>query len=69
MKWFCNLKPDEQKYIENHPDPSHMIKYLKRGLSFIDSLKAGYIDIITEEIEIETNENKAIQNKNNNKRI
>ena len=30
--WFTNLKEDERKYIEDHPDPSHMVFYLKKGL-------------------------------------
>ena len=53
--WFTNLKEDERKYIEDHPDPSHMVFYLKKGLSFLDSLKLGYIDSITEDIEISAN--------------
>ena len=39
MKWFDDLKEDEKKYLEEHEDPSHMIKYLKQGKSSIDSLK------------------------------
>jgi hypothetical protein len=61
--WFTNLKEDERKYIEDHPDPSHMVFYLKKGLSFLDSLKLGYIDSITEDIEISAN---SLDNKYNN---
>lgn len=63
--WFTNLKEDEKKYIEDHPDPSHMVFYLKKGLSFLDSLKLGYIDSITEDIEISAN-SLAQDNKYNN---
>jgi hypothetical protein len=63
--WFTNLKVDEKKYIEDHPDPSHMVFYLKKGLSFLDSLKLGYIDSITEDIEISAN-SLAQDNKYNN---
>ena len=63
--WFTNLKEDERKYIEDHPDPSHMVFYLKKGLSFLDSLKLGYIDSITEDIEISAN-SLAQYNKYNN---
>ena len=63
--WFTNLKEDERKYIEDHPDPSHMVFYLKKGLSFLDSLKLGYMDSITEDIEISAN-SLAQDNKYNN---
>ena len=63
--WFTNLKEDERKYIADHPDPSHMVFYLKKGLSFLDSLKLGYIDSITEDIEISAN-SLAQDNKYNN---
>lgn len=63
--WFTNLKEDEKKYIEDHPDPSHMVFYLKKGLSFLDSLKLGYMDSITEDIEISAN-SLAQDNKYNN---
>ena len=56
MKWFRDLKLDEQKYIENHPDPSHMIIYLKQGLGFYKSLLRGYEEHVLEDIEIEYNE-------------
>ena len=52
MKWFDDLKDDEKKYIEDHRDPSHMVKYLKQGKSFIDSLKLGYLDYVKEDIEL-----------------
>lgn len=64
--WFNNLKEDERKYIEDHPDPSHMVFYLKKGLSFLDSLKLGYVDSITEDIEISANSFIAQDNKYNN---
>ena len=28
MKWFDDLKEDEKKYLEEHEDPSHMIKFV-----------------------------------------
>ena len=61
MKWFDSLKNDEKKYIEDHRDPSHMVKYLKQGLSFIDSLKLGYLDYVNEESELYINQGKFIQ--------
>ena len=52
MKWYDDLKDDEKKYIGDHRDPSHMVKYLKQGKSFIDSLKLGYLDYVKEDIEL-----------------
>jgi len=69
MKWFNDLSDDEKKYIENHPDPSHMIKYLKQGLNFHKSVLRGYEDYVSEDIEINKNEEKAKKNKKTNKRI
>ena len=69
MKWFNDLSDDEKKYIENHPDPSHMIKYLKQGFNFHKSLLRGYEEYVLEDIEIKYNEEKAIKNKERNKRI
>ena len=43
---------DEKKYIEDHRDPSHLVKYLKQGKSFIDSLKLGYLEYVNEDIEL-----------------
>ena len=41
-EWFLQLNDEEKKYIIDHPDPSHMIFYLKQGLSFQNSLMRGY---------------------------
>jgi hypothetical protein len=53
--WFTNLNDKDKKYIQNHSDPSHMIKYLKKGLSFNDSLRLGYEDAMREEVELTKN--------------
>jgi len=53
--WFTNLKEDEKNYIKNHADPSHMIKYLKKNLSFNVSIRLGYSDAMEEERELESN--------------
>ena len=42
----------KKKYIEYHRDPSHMVKFVKQGESFIDSLKLGYLDYVREDIEL-----------------
>ena len=47
--WFLQLNDEEKKYIIDHPDPSHMIFYLKQGLSFKNSLMRGYKDYIVED--------------------
>ena len=47
--WFLQLNDEEKKYIIDHPDPSHMIFYLKQGLSFLNSLMRGYKDYIVED--------------------
>ena len=61
--WFTNLKEDEKIYIKNHPDPSHMIVYLKKGLNFNESIRQGYSDAMKEERELESNTLTAINNK------
>lgn len=53
--WFTNLCDTDKKYITNHPDPSHMIYYLQRGLKFDHALRLGYIDSIREDMEINKN--------------
>jgi len=65
-KYWKDLKVDEIRYIHDHPDPSHMIYYLKIGLSFTDSLKLGYIDSMKEDITIRENNKKAHQNMKEN---
>ena len=67
MDWFNNLKEDERKYIENHPDPSHMVKNLKQGYSFNNATLRGYRDYVLEDIEIKGNEENAIKSKKDNK--
>ena len=69
MKWFNDLTDDEKKYIERHPDPSHLVFYLKQGFSFYKSVLRGYVEHVSEDIEINKNEEKAKKNKKTNKRI
>ena len=52
MKWFNDLKSDEKKYIVNHPDPSHIISFLKQGFGFYKSVLRGYEEYVLEDIEI-----------------
>tara|TARA_E500000178_G_C16492885_1_gene518097 strand:+ start:193 stop:429 length:237 start_codon:yes stop_codon:yes gene_type:complete len=53
--WFTNLNKTDKKYIKEHPDPSHMIYYLQRGLKFDHALRLGYVDIVKEDMEINKN--------------
>ena len=53
--WFTNLSDTDKKYITDHPDPSHMIYYLQRGLKFDHALRLGYMDCVKEDIEINKN--------------
>ena len=69
MKWFDDLTPYEKKYIENHPDPSHMIRYLKQGFGFYKSILRGYEEYVLEDIEINEKETKAKKNGKQNKWI
>ena len=69
MKWFDDLTPYEKKYIENHPDPSHMIFFLKQGFGFYKSILRGYEEHVLEETEIKENEEKAKKNSKQNKKI
>ena len=64
--WFTNLNKTDKKYITEHPDPSHMIYYLQRGLKFDHALRLGYMDSVREDIEVEKNLNKANNNVKNN---
>lgn len=64
--WFTNLSDTDKKYITDHPDPSHMIYYLERGLKFDHALRLGYVDSIREDIEVEQNINKAKTNVKSN---
>ena len=61
MLWFNNLSDDEKKYIESHPDPSHLVKYLKQGFSFYRALLRGYKDYVSEDIYIKHNEEDIIK--------
>ena len=56
MEWFDKLKDEEKKYIENHPNPYHLIFFLKQGFSFYKSLLRGYEEHVLEELEIKHNE-------------
>ena len=58
MEWFDKLKDEEKKYIENHPDPSHLVFFLKQGFSFYKSLLRGYEEHVLEELEIKHNNEK-----------
>ena len=53
--WFTNLRNEDKKYITEHPNPSHMIVYLKKGLKFNEALRLGYEDAMREEIECTEN--------------
>ena len=69
MNWFNNLKEEEKKYIERHPDPRHLVFYLKQGFGFYRSLLRGYEEHVLEEIEISIHEeesSKKIKNKKTN---
>lgn len=60
--WFTNLTKTDKKYITDHPDPSHMIYYLRKGVKFDHALRLGYIDSIKEDIELENKINTAKNN-------
>jgi len=64
--WFTNLNNEDKKYITDHPDPSHMIYYLQRGLKFDHALRLGYIDSIKEDIKIDKNFKAAADNVKSN---
>tara|TARA_B110000285_G_scaffold37285_1_gene40344 strand:- start:295 stop:516 length:222 start_codon:yes stop_codon:yes gene_type:complete len=59
---FTYLNEDEKQYLASHPDPSHMIVYLKQGKSFIYSLKRGYVDSVKDDIELHKSESEALKN-------
>lgn len=61
--WFINLNDKDKKYITDHPDPSHLVYYLKKGLSFNDAIRLGYEDAMREDNELESNTSIAISNK------
>jgi hypothetical protein len=70
MDWFNNLPESEKKYIKEHPDPSHMIFYLKKHISFNDSIKMAYQDYVEEDIKLTYNLSIAKENiKHNIKNI
>jgi len=60
--WFTNLSDTDKKYITDHPDPSHMIYYLQRGLKFDHAIRLGYVDSIKEDVEVEQNMTEAKSN-------
>jgi len=60
--WFTNLSERDKKYITDHPDPSHMVVYLKKGLKFTDAMRLGYEDAMREEVELKENTLKAKDN-------
>tara|TARA_B100001287_G_C22416442_1_gene404829 strand:+ start:422 stop:652 length:231 start_codon:yes stop_codon:yes gene_type:complete len=62
--WFTNLNDDDKKYITDHPNPSHMVVYLKKGLKFTDALRLGYEDAMREEVELLSNTTKDNVNTN-----
>ena len=68
MDWFNNLNENEKKYIKEHPDPSHMIVYLKKHICFNDSIKLAYQDYVMEDIKLNYNLSIAKENiKHNSK--
>jgi len=70
MDWFNNLTDDEKLYISKHPDPSNMIFYLKKGLTFNHSIRLGYEDYVNEDMKLKYNESLASENKRyNSKKI
>jgi len=66
MDWFNSLTDNEKLYISKHPDPSHMIFYLKKRISFNHSIRLGYEDYVNEDIKLKYNENIASENKRYN---
>ena len=50
MNWFDKLEDYQKKYIENHPEPYHLVFYLKLGFSFEKALMRGYEEFVSEEI-------------------
>ena len=61
MNWFDKLEDYQKKYIENHPEPYHLVFYLKLGFSFEKALMRGYEEYASEETE------KKINNESSNK--
>lgn len=55
MNWFNKLKDYQKKYIENHPEPYHLVFYLKLGFSFEKALMRGYEEYASEETEKKIN--------------
>ena len=49
MDWFDKLEDYQKKYIENHPEPYHLVFYLKLGFSFEKALMRGYEEYASEE--------------------
>ena len=52
MKWFHKLEDYQKKYIENHPEPYHLVFYLKQGFSFEKALMRGYEEYAIEEFKL-----------------
>lgn len=55
MDWFNKLEDYQKKYIENHPEPYHLVFYLKLGFSWEKSLMRGYEECVSEELEQKNN--------------
>ena len=51
MNWFEKLEDYQKKYITNHPEPYHLVFYLKLGFSFEKALMRGYEEFVSEELE------------------
>ena len=50
MNWFEKLEEYQKEYITNHPEPYHLVFYLKLGFSFEKALMRGYEEFAIEEI-------------------
>lgn len=51
-EWYQKLTKEQKKYIRNHPNPSHMLVFLKKNFSFEKSLMRGYENHVNEEMNI-----------------
>ena len=64
MNWYEKLEEYQKKYIENHPEPYHLVFYLKLGFSFEKALMRGYEEYASEELEQRINDEKNNTNLN-----
>jgi len=64
MNWYEKLEEYQKKYIENHPEPFHLVFYLKLGFSFEKALMRGYEEYASEELEQRINDEKNNTNLN-----